>query len=233
MTAHTSKQSGQDCYQKGKYENGELVRQAWLCHTPAHGSAMEGIVLRDNKMGQATGCRGQPFEGAFADDEGHSLEPEIDRLAEMGAVGGCSKFPEPRFCPDQNVTRGQAAAMIVKAFDIPRQGGNYFDDDDGRWFERYADALYRAGVTTGTAPRRFDGYEVATRGTVITFISRALDLPPTSRDYFTDDDGTWWEDHANRARAAGIVNGCSSTRFCGSRTATRAETAAMVVRAID
>lgn len=48
MTAYASPQSGMSCYEK---------RGVWLCHIPVWGTAMKNIVVRDNSMGTATGCR--------------------------------------------------------------------------------------------------------------------------------------------------------------------------------
>jgi hypothetical protein len=41
----------------------------------------------------------------------------IDRLAELQITLGCSTTP-PLFCPNDSVTRGQAAAFLVRAFDL-------------------------------------------------------------------------------------------------------------------
>src|SRR5690606_26416917 len=85
MKVHSTRQSGKNCYEKkpGK----------WLCSTPAHGANMKGITVRNNRMGKATGCRGYPYKGAFADDDGHPLEAHINEVAKAGIVSGCSKFP--------------------------------------------------------------------------------------------------------------------------------------------
>jgi hypothetical protein len=63
---------------------------------------------------------------------------------------------------------------------------------------------------------------------------RALDLPATSRDFFTDDDGLPFEDDINALALAGITKGCnppSNTRFCPNNTVSRGQTAAFIVRA--
>lgn len=48
MYAYAAPKSGMACYQKA---------DTWLCHTPKYGSAMQGITVRGNHLGQATGCR--------------------------------------------------------------------------------------------------------------------------------------------------------------------------------
>jgi Right handed beta helix region len=48
MYAYPAPKSGMSCYQKAS---------TWLCHTPRYGSAIQGITVRSNQLGRATGCR--------------------------------------------------------------------------------------------------------------------------------------------------------------------------------
>jgi hypothetical protein len=64
------------------------------------------------------------------------------------------------------------------------------------------------------------------------FLSRALALPPSSTDWFTDDDGLSHEDSINRLADAGITTGCGGTRFCPSGLVTRQQMAAFLFRAL-
>lgn len=66
------------------------------------------------------------------------------------------------------------------------------------------------------------------------FMVRALDLPPTDTDYFTDDDGLPYEDDINALMEAGITRGCNppdNDNYCPDDTVTRGQTAAFLVRA--
>ena len=50
----------------------------------------------------------------FTDDDGRGLEPSINTLAGAGIALGC----EPtRFCPDDELTRGQAASFLMRALE--------------------------------------------------------------------------------------------------------------------
>ncbi len=51
----------------------------------------------------------------FTDTVGHIFRPDIDRLAGAGITNGCGPTT---FCPDQNVTRGQMAAFLVRALGL-------------------------------------------------------------------------------------------------------------------
>jgi hypothetical protein len=89
------------------------------------------------------------------------------------------------------------------------------------------------GCVGGESPQ-FCPFARATRAEVATFLSRALDLPPSSVNAFTDDDGHQLEDHLNRAFAGGVFLGCSPNRLvCPDDDITRAELATVLVRAFD
>ena len=64
------------------------------------------------------------------------------------------------------------------------------------------------------------------------FVVRAFNLPGTSVDYFSDDNGTAHETGINALAAAGVTSGCASGRFCPYGALTRAEMASFLVRAL-
>ena len=64
------------------------------------------------------------------------------------------------------------------------------------------------------------------------FLDRMFDLPATTTDYFTDDDGTTHEQAINRLAASGITAGCTDTTFCPKANVRRDEMASFLVRAI-
>ena len=66
-----------------------------------------------------------------------------------------------------------------------------------------------------------------------TFLVRALDLPATGTDFFTDDEGNFHEDSINRLAAAGITTGCGGTKYCPSSPVLRDQMASFLVRAFD
>jgi hypothetical protein len=65
------------------------------------------------------------------------------------------------------------------------------------------------------------------------FLARALDLPPTDEDFFTDDDGHTLELSINRVAAAGITFGCTTTRYCPEANVTREQMASFIARGFD
>ena len=97
----------------------------------------------------------------------------------------------------------------------------------------YADILwlYDSGITSGCSDERFCPDDPVTRGQMAAFLDRALHLPSTATDYFTDDDGTTFEGNINRLAASGITKGCSPTLFCPTDHVTRGQMAAFLDRA--
>jgi hypothetical protein len=114
--------------------------------------------------------------------------------------------------------------------------GGTFRDDDGNVHEGSIEAIAAAGITAGCNPPTNDRYCPAnsvTRGQMAAFLVRALDLNPTSSDYFTDDNDSVFESDINRLAAAGITGGCNppaNDRFCPSKRVTRGQMAAFLVR---
>ncbi|MCH8985498.1 MAG: S-layer homology domain-containing protein [Acidobacteria bacterium] len=85
-------------------------------------------------------------DDAFDDDEGHWAEAVLNRLAPLGIVTGCG----PRLiCPDAAVTRGQFAAFITRAFDLPAPTNDFFHDDNQSLFEYSINQIASIGLTRG------------------------------------------------------------------------------------
>ncbi len=93
--------------------------------------------------------------------------------------------------------------------------------------------LNEQAITAGCddAPPRYCPNGLVTRGQMATFLSRALDLPSTAVDFFTDDETNKHEGNINRVAAAGITVGCSATRFCPDGLVTRGQMATFLSRA--
>ncbi len=72
-----------------------------------------------------------------------------------------------------------------------------------------------------------------TRGQFAAFARRALDLPSSPIDYFSDDEGSVFEDDVNALAQAGVTRGCGVGRFCPDERLTRGEMAAFFDRMLD
>jgi hypothetical protein len=71
------------------------------------------------------------------------------------------------------------------------------------------------------------------RGYLATALAWALRLPATSKDFFTDDEGSRHEANINRIAAAGITAGCGDGRYCPDYRVRRSQAAAFLRNAFD
>ncbi|HZD22556.1 MAG TPA: S-layer homology domain-containing protein [Acidimicrobiia bacterium] len=170
-------------------------------------------------------------------DTGHTVfRNDIIWLSEQEITRGCSPT---LYCPDGLVTRGEMAAFLNRALNLPPAGNvDTFTDDDGSIFEADIETIAAAGITRGCTVdgTRFCPYDDVTRGEIAAFLVRALDLQAdTSGNRFTDDDGSIFEDDIETIAAFGITRGCSpdGTRFCPDDPVTRGQMAAFLHRALD
>ena len=153
-------------------------------------------------------------------------------LGAEGITDGCNPPWRDAYCPARELTRGQAATLLVRAFDIPATTDDRFVDDDGSVHEADINALAVAGITRGCGAVRFCPDDGLTRQQMASMIARALDLPAAdTAATFVDDDGSGHEADIERIAAAGITRGCADTEFCPLRPIRRDEAAAMLFRA--
>ncbi len=186
------------------------------------------------------GCDdGGTYDPPFRDDDATTFEGDINWLAAAGITAGCNPPLNDMFCPDDQVTRGQMAAFLVRALDLTADnGGNLFTDDDGSVFESSIDKLATAGITRGCNPpanSEFCPDDPVTRGQMAAFLVRALELTDDGGgDLFTDDDGSIFEASIDRLATAAVTRGCNppvNDRFCPHSGVTRGQMAAFLHRA--
>jgi hypothetical protein len=168
--------------------------------------------------------------GPFFDADDSIFRPDIIWAAEEGIASGCGTN---LYCPNSAVTRAQMASFLVRAAGIPYSGVDHFADDDGSLHEADINSLATAGVTEGCDPIRYCPNASVSRAQMASFLVRVLDLPPTSHDYFDDDEWTIHEESINALAEAGITEGCSGSSFCPSSAVRRGEMAAFLHRAFD
>ena len=167
-------------------------------------------------------------QGVFNDLWNSSFVASIQWIYDAGITGGCSST---RYCPVSPVTRGQMAAFLVRAMGLPPATTDHFSDDDGQMFESSINALAEAGITGGCAPDRFCREGSVSRAQMAAFLVRALDIPPATKDYFSDDDSHSLESSINAMAEAGLTGGCSTGRFCPTAAVSREQMAAFLLRA--
>ena len=108
--------------------------------------------------------------------------PFIEQMAELGITVGCGDGTD--FCPNDEVTRAQAAVFLSRAFDLPDGPDPGFSDvPDGAWYYDEAAALAASGITVGCGDgTMFCPHQATSRAQMATFLSRARQLTQAAAD---------------------------------------------------
>ncbi|MPZ53756.1 MAG: MBL fold metallo-hydrolase [Acidimicrobiia bacterium] len=168
--------------------------------------------------------------------ESHQFYEDIEWAARREITQGCTPPTNLRFCPDAPVTRGQMAAFLVRALHLPPADDQGFVDANGV-FVKDVNRLAAAHITRGCNPPtndRFCPNWSVTRGQMASFLTRALDLPPSGDQGFIDVGGVHADD-VNSLATAGITRGCNpptNDRFCPDDPVSRAQMTAFLRRGL-
>ncbi|MDJ0923313.1 MAG: DUF4397 domain-containing protein [Acidimicrobiia bacterium] len=127
---------------------------------------------------------------------------------------------------------GGSFKLLIQA--IPNLGpAGWFGDDNGNVHEKNINVIALLGITLGTSEDNFSPNDSVTRGQMAAFVRRALGLPSSSMDFFTDDDDSIFEDDINAIAAVGITVGTGDGEFSPNDTITRGQMAAFLKRAFN
>jgi LmbE family N-acetylglucosaminyl deacetylase len=211
-----------------------------LTITPAAGGEYQVEVTVTTPDSNAL-VASQPLR-VLGDIAGSIFLDSILWLATEGVTKGCNPSEgNTKFCPGDNVTRGQMAAFLVRFLGLTDDGGgNTFVDDDGSIFEADIAKLAAAGITRGCNPSegntKFCPDDFVTREQMAAFLVRALGLTDDGGgNTFVDDDGSIFEADIAKLAASGITRGCNpsegNTKFCPDGFVTREQMAAFLHRA--
>lgn len=173
-------------------------------------------------LGSGETCINDWSETLFAVDIGWAFE--------TGLTTGCGI---DLYCPNAAVTRAEMASFLVRGLDLPASTVDAFGDDDASPHEPDINALAAAGIASGCGPGAYCPAAPVSRAQMASFLVRALDLPPSGEDPFSDDEGSVHEADISALAEAGITAGCSPTRYCPSDPVTRGAMAAFLHRALD
>jgi hypothetical protein len=180
-----------------------------------------------------------PPGGTFTDDDGNIHEGNIEAIAAAGITKGCNPPANDRFCPDSSLTRGQMAAFLVRALDLPDTLGSPFIDDNDSIFEADIAKLQAAEITRGCNPPindRFCPDSKVTRGQMAAFLVRAIGyVDDGGGNLFVDDDDSVFEGDIDKLGTAGVTKGCNppvNDKYCPGNVVTRGQMASFLARAL-
>lgn len=179
-------------------------------------------------------------EKTFSDLDGFEwAKAYIQTLNSKGIING---FGDGTFRPGDKVTREEFVKMLVTAFDLEGDTDLKFKDvDSTHWAYEYIKKAVSAGVVNGISDTEFGINTAISRQDMAVMTYRAADKAGRLKDITLDTDAFNDEsdisDYAREAitymKSAGIINGIGDNMFNPEGTATRAETAAVICKAID
>jgi hypothetical protein len=163
------------------------------------------------------------IEEEFTDVDGHWF---IDFLREIFDRGIILGYPDKTFRPNNKVTRGEFASMIIRTFDIEPIEGSLFDDTSDSWAESSINGAVGEGIITGYEDNTFRPNVPITREEMAAMISRALNLEEEVVEDYFEDIGTaspWAQLSIRRLGNSKIITGFPDGTFRPKDNLTRAE----------
>jgi hypothetical protein len=111
-------------------------------------------------------------------------------------------------------------------------GSSQFVDTDGNVFINEINWIAAQGITNGCGADRFCPADPVLRDQMASFIARALGLPSSSTNWFSDDNGNQHEANINRIADAGVTLGCGAGVYCPASAVSREQMASFLARAL-
>jgi len=188
-------------------------------------------------LGRALGLGDDGGGDLFIDDDGSIFEADIDRFAAAGITKGCNPPANDRFCPSDQITRGQMAAFLRRLLDLPAVGTDYFSDDFESIFEGDINALAEEGIGFGCTETEYCPDTPLRREEMAELLVRTFGYDnPGGTDFFVDDESSVFQESINKLANRDITKGCNppaNDEFCPGRTLDRAEMATFLARALE
>ncbi|MPZ52147.1 MAG: hypothetical protein GEU79_05350 [Acidimicrobiia bacterium] len=116
-------------------------------------------------------------DAGFEDSAESVFKRDIGAIAAAGVTYGCNPPQNDLYCPRKELTRGEMAAFLVRALELPPGEPDHFVDDDQSVFAADIDALASAGITVGCNPPEntlFCPDRSIARGEMATFLVRGV-----------------------------------------------------------
>jgi len=199
------------------------------------------LIDQFNRDEDGNQTQGQQPSVVFTDIGGHGWAR--DAILELYGMDVVQGVGGNRFAPNNNVTRAQFAAMLVRAFNLTAQGYgiSFVDVDENEWYNDYIRIATINGIIIGhnymARPNDF-----ISRQEMAVMLVRMLSLtqPGTEQeraglDGFADsgDIAYWAYDAAEITVGTELIQGLSEDSFAPLLNATRAQAAVVIYRMIN
>lgn len=168
----------------------------------------------------------------------HPNYEQINLMYNKGIFTGCKSSPL-MFCPKDNLTRAQAAVILLKT----KNGSNYTppaitktkfkDVSTGHWAANWIEQLSSEEITSGCGNDNYCPDSPLTRSQVAVFLLKIKHgnsyTPPTASGTFGDVSKSHWAANwIEQLKVEGLTTGCTTgptPNFCPEQNITRAEAA--------
>ncbi len=160
----------------------------------------------------------------------------VEQLSDKGIMNGVG---DGKFEPERSITREEVVAVICRSFGIEEaDGGGFGDVSPDAWYSGYINAAKENGIISGITEEMFGIGTNITRQDLCVMVGRILgytDAKPTYNESFADDAelSDYARDFVYLLKELGIINGKDEGKFAPQDTATRAEIAAIIIRALE
>lgn len=181
----------------------------------------------------------------FKDTQNHWAKEATNDMGSRMIIEGVGN---DMFKPNGDITRGEFAAVIVKALGLkPELGNNLFNDvKDSEWYSAYIKTAAEYGIMQGHSNGKFNPMDKITREQAMTVIARAMKITGLKADLRDSDikellakfnDENEPSDYAKSSIAAciktGIMIGRNKNMITPKDSITRAEAASIVRRLLQ
>ncbi|WP_066506674.1 S-layer homology domain-containing protein [Abyssisolibacter fermentans] len=177
--------------------------------------------------------------GNFEDvKDGYWAKENIELLVSKGIVNG---YPDKTFRPKNTISRSEFSKLIQELLGLPLNNDDseiIFEDIEENWAKGRIKTLVKKGIIDVEDYKEgFKPNEPMTRVEMARMIIKALEIETKEIDKtsFEDDKEISKKDkkYVSTAKDTDIITGYPDKTFKPNTTATRAETAAMIVRMIN
>jgi hypothetical protein len=163
--------------------------------------------LGDNSWSSSSSC------GLFSDvPNSHPGLGYIEAAVHEGWLLGCGNN---QFCPNDSLTRAQAASILKNALNLESYERSNLSDIREHWARVAIEAVVSEGIMSGCQADRFCPEDILTRAQAAMIIAKAGHLENKHNPKFQDVPNDHWAADAIAALdEMGYIGGCSADDFC-------------------
>lgn len=185
-------------------------------------------------------------DSSFFDIENHWSKNKVNFLASKGILNGVETESGLAFFPDNNMTRVEFAATVVRYLGITPEDYNdsdldFIDSNDiPQWSENIVKAAVSEGIMNGITNDggktvSFEANSAISRAEAIAVIGRTIDYQSSQDRLYSDDSiiPEWAKKEVYKLSELKILQGYSDDTIKPMNKVTRAEAASMIYNALN